>query len=232
MSPYPAIIIHPSRLFCEALGIVLRNALFKLVLVARDIDSVPFGSVCQTAVFIIAGLTHGHTVGLVRKIRRRLPSAIIVVIGDANKPEAVMMAVEAGADGYLCEDITSETLIMALKLIIRGETVLPAAVARCLPRYFTPPTEATLGNSVHCEEIPVSLQGENDLSGGQLSARQASILQALADGTPNKVIAKNLHISEATVKLHVKAVLQKIHVKNRTQAAVWAVKNPRRRPQN
>ena len=59
-----------------------------------------------------------------------------------------------------------------------------------------------------------------------LSFREAAILQALIDGAPNKLIAQNLNITEATVKVHVKAVLRKIRVKNRTQAAVWAVKNP------
>jgi two-component system nitrate/nitrite response regulator NarL len=58
-----------------------------------------------------------------------------------------------------------------------------------------------------------------------LSTRQAAILQALIDGTPNKVIAQQLKLSEATVKLHVKAVLRKINVRNRTQAAVWAIKH-------
>ena len=57
-----------------------------------------------------------------------------------------------------------------------------------------------------------------------LSTRQAAVLQALIDGTPNKVIARQLNVSEATVKLHVKEVLRKIHVSNRTQASVWAIK--------
>jgi len=56
------------------------------------------------------------------------------------------------------------------------------------------------------------------------STRQAAILQALIDGVPNKVIAQQLKLSEATVKLRVKAVLKKTNVRNRTQAAVWAIK--------
>jgi len=59
----------------------------------------------------------------------------------------------------------------------------------------------------------------------QLSGREAAILKALVQGTPNKVIACRLCITEATVKVHVKAILRKIRAKNRTQAAIWALRH-------
>jgi two-component system nitrate/nitrite response regulator NarL len=61
--------------------------------------------------------------------------------------------------------------------------------------------------------------------GLQLSAQEAVILRGLVEGYPNKIIANRLQITEATVKVHVKAILRKIRAKNRTQAAIWAVRH-------
>ena len=55
-----------------------------------------------------------------------------------------------------------------------------------------------------------------------LSAREAEVLSSLMEGTPNKLIARKLHLTEATVKVHIKAILRKIGASNRTQAAMWA----------
>jgi two-component system nitrate/nitrite response regulator NarL len=62
----------------------------------------------------------------------------------------------------------------------------------------------------------------SDPGARSLSAREAEILSSLMEGTPNKLIARKLHVTEATVKVHVKAILRKIGAANRTQAAMWA----------
>ena len=64
----------------------------------------------------------------------------------------------------------------------------------------------------------------------KLSSREAQILTCLRDGAPNKVIARQLNLSEATVKVHVKAILKKIGACNRTQAALWAARHVRTEP--
>ena len=70
-----------------------------------------------------------------------------------------------------------------------------------------------------------SLSKANSNKAPRLSARQKLILRCLIDGDPNKTIARKIHITEATVKVHVKAILRKIRVHNRTQAAIWAMNN-------
>jgi two-component system nitrate/nitrite response regulator NarL len=220
---YPIVIVHPSRVFSEALGCVVNNAPFKLEYIATDLDCLPFEVLGRTALFIVGGRTPRHMADLVCNIKQRLDSSRIVAIGGSTAPEAVLMALKAGAIAYLREEMTSQTLIMALELVAREEIVLPPVVASFLARIaateFTP-------TAVNGGEAPLMTEEEIVLTEGALSSRQNAILQALIDGAPNKVIAQKLNLSEATVKLHVKAVLRKIHVKNRTQAAVWGVKHP------
>lgn len=233
MDSTSVVLIHPSRLLSEALGSILSNAPFKLSYVATDIDSVPFEMPDEDTLFIVGGRTAAHISNLVSTIRQRFSSSIIVAIGDTNEPEAVMMALEAGANAFLREAMTSQTLIMALELASNDEIILPPEAAQYLPGYSAPPNEVilkesqeNLGPEIGGEELHVFPQDGISLPGFHLSPRETAILQALIDGASNKVIAQDLHITEATVKVHVKAVLRKIRVKNRTQAAVWAVKNP------
>ncbi|PVE20919.1 hypothetical protein DC522_29550 [Microvirga sp. KLBC 81] len=69
----------------------------------------------------------------------------------------------------------------------------------------------------------------SDMKLGKLSAREAEVLRCLREGAPNKVIARQLDVAEATVKVHIKMILRKIGVSNRTQAALWASRHlPRR----
>ena len=70
--------------------------------------------------------------------------------------------------------------------------------------------------------VPLGLENQ-DPAIRTLSSREAEILQCLMQGAPNKVIARKLDVAEATVKVHIKAILRKIRVANRTQAAMWAV---------
>jgi two-component system nitrate/nitrite response regulator NarL len=225
----PIVIIHPSRLFSEALGGVLNIPPFKLEYVATDLACIPFEMLSETALFIVGGRTPDHLGDLVRNIKQRLHSSRVVAIGGTNEPEGVLMALEAGAIAYLHEEMTTHTMIMALELVLQEELVLPHVVVKFLQRHVAGTSEAAV------EKVPVFSRGglpfepheKIEFEQNGLSSRQTAILQALIDGAPNKVIAQKLNISEATVKLHVKTVLRKIHAKNRTQAAVWAVKHPR-----
>jgi two-component system nitrate/nitrite response regulator NarL len=160
----------------------------------------------------------------VRNIKECLSRSRIIAIGGTSEPHVVLMALEAGADGYLHEEMTSETFIIALALVLRGETVLPSVVVNLLAGKVAAKSQVTASNGLKRNGVGFISPEEIKRNNPRLSSRQSTILQALIDGTPNKVIAQQLKLSEATVKLHVKAVLRKIHVSNRTQAAVWAIK--------
>ena len=114
---------------------------------------------------------------------------------------------------------------MALELLLRGETVLPSVIVSLLAGHGAAESQLPAGSSAQRRnggESAVSPEESKKLPG--LSTRQTAILEGLIGGTPNKELAHQLRLSEATVKLHVKAVLRKINVRNRTQAAVWAVR--------
>jgi two-component system nitrate/nitrite response regulator NarL len=220
------VIVHPSRLFSEALSSVVTNAPLKLEYISTDIDGIPFEKISRPPLFIVGGRTPSHLADNVRNIKQCLWCSRIVAIGHTSEPHVVLMALEAGAGGYLHEEMTSETLIMALELMLRGETVLPSVVVSLLAGNVAAKSQVTVANAPRRdgpELLFISLK-EIKRNDPGLSTRQTAILQALIDGTPNKVIAQQLKLSEATVKLHVKAVLRKINVRNRTQAAVWAIK--------
>ena len=130
------------------------------------------------------------------------PTSHVVVLADHCRSADIISAFHAGADGYLTKVAAYDTFMKALELVTLGQTVLPSEASKYIP------------------EIRRGLK-ERDLS--ILSTREKCILRCLIEGESNKAIAREINIAEATVKVHVKAILRKIRVSNRTQAAVWAM---------
>jgi two-component system, NarL family, nitrate/nitrite response regulator NarL len=140
-----------------------------------------------------------------RAIREVFPTAKIVVLADDLSVDVLRATMGAGADGFLIKTVSPEALIQSLQLIMLGEKVFPTNLASMLLELNNTPSPLT------------SIRG--------LSPREQEILQALVTGASNKVIAYKLGITEATVKVHLKTLLRKIDVNNRTQAAIWAMNN-------
>lgn len=119
----------------------------------------------------------------------------------------------AQLSGILTYDLSADAFVQSLRLICAGERVFPREVAS--------------------ERKPASRPsaGDDRSAGGRLSPREKEVLSHLVDGHSNKAIARFLGMTEATVKVHLKSVLRKIRVENRTQAAIWALSNlPERAP--
>ena len=142
------------------------------------------------------------------EVKERFPSARIVALLDKFEFSDVVSALRAGAHGLVVTDICCAGLIESLRLAAMGERVLPSSLADMLP---------SLVNEIQWQPDP-------SVGRTNLSDREIEILRCLIMGCPNTLISRRLSISEAAVKVHVKAVLRKIPVKNRTQAAIWAVK--------
>ena len=118
-------------------------------------------------------------------------------------------ALRNGAQGYLLKDMEPDDLVVALRDIISGKTVVAPDLAPVL-------ASAVQGdNQEKEEEDPFAV----------LTPREFEILTLLAEGQSNKVIARNLGISDGTVKLHVKAILRKLNISSRITAAVMAVEH-------
>jgi len=132
----------------------------------------------------------------------------IMILADHVDQATLDLAIASGARGVLPKTISTTALRLSLELLLLGEDLFaaPALATRERTMIATPPAAT--------EERPLR---------SPLSPRERAILNCLELGLPNKTIARNLDMAEATVKVHLKSVLRKINVGNRTQAAVWAM---------
>jgi two-component system nitrate/nitrite response regulator NarL len=145
--------------------------------------------------------------GQIGQIRTAAPRARIVVLTETIRVDRLADALSAGVDGYLLKNLSGAVLHQSLRLILLGEKVFPTDLADIL----------TNGRMMARGDI-----GQSGHANG-LSDREMQVLAVLLNGAPNKQIAYDLKISEGTVKVHLKAILKKIKVQNRTQAAIWAL---------
>ena len=133
---------------------------------------------------------------------------IMLTVSDAQ--EDLVSALRAGADGYLLKDMEPEDLVAKLNEAASGQTVLSSELA------------GRLVHAMRQDSKPKTL----DEAG--LTEQEGRILERIATGKSNKLIARELHIAEGTVKVHVKHLLKKLNLKSRVEAAVWAVERGHR----
>ena len=168
------------------------------------------------ALFVIdADSFASGAIDLVKRLKAHAPAARIVLVADAFDPNVVPMAWDAGVHGFCLSTHEREVFIKSLELVMLGEAILPATIVLPIAGMTSHHSRHGLVNGVHDGKGAVP----------SLSNREVEILACLRDGSPNKVIARKLSLSEATVKVHVKTILKKIGVCNRTQAALWATRH-------
>lgn len=137
------------------------------------------------------------------------PASRVVVLSDRFDIDVMVECFRAGCYAFIIKNISSLSLVASLRLVAMGEKVMPSSLVEALPDK-TP--------------LPPRTDGSNQsFEAAGLSMREVQILACLVAGQSNKVISRQLGISEATVKVHVKAILRKVGVQNRTQAAIWAM---------
>jgi len=137
-----------------------------------------------------------------RAICERRPQSRVVMLTSYADDRRAMEAVDAGASGFLLKDASPRDVVAAIRAAHRGEAVLhPSVAAKLLAERRRPP-------AAHAELTP----------------RELEVLRLIARGFQNKQIAAQLHVSEKTVKTHVSAILRKLDVTDRTQAAMYAVR--------
>lgn len=141
-----------------------------------------------------------------RSIRIAAPEAKIVVLTNEIAAFSPVEALKAGISGLLNKDISPETFLHSLELVATGEKVFP------IHSDFL----------INSEESNTSTPPAQ-LAAPSLSAREVNVLRCLAGGLANKLIARELNITETTVKAHVKTIMRKVDAENRTQAAIWCI---------
>jgi two-component system nitrate/nitrite response regulator NarL len=178
-----------------------------------------------------------------KSFKQRYPAGCAAMLAHQRQLPTMMSAFRLGANAYLDKATTSDTFIKTLELVVLGVTFLPPEILSFICRQQDRSHAASQGDhaSHHMDmDAPddthrdaaemIGNKGEtNELVPRDtatltpLSTRQQSILRCLIQGDSNKSIARKLAISEATAKVHVKSILRKIRVHNRTQAAIWAI---------
>lgn len=157
-------------------------------------------------------------------LKQKYAQARIVVLADNFNLEGMKSAFQSGADGYCLATTGCEALIKYLDLVMLGEVVFPSAPFLAAISNHAEGSDLSTDASASKTSLQVASASEShDSPIRTLSSREAEILHCLMQGAPNKVIARKLDVAEATVKVHIKAILRKIRVANRTQAAMWAV---------
>lgn len=208
MSQVKTLLVESNRLFREGIKGLLAKSSFDVAAEATNMDEalrlLENGLAVDLVVMDLTGADGEDE--LMGRLRDEAPEARLVVLTQALSAQRLAEVLEVGADGYLLKDVSSEALILSLRLVMLGEKVFPTDLAGLLSSRLR----------------RVDFGASRPINAG-LSGRETEILRCLLGGDSNKVIANKLNITEATVKVHLKSLLRKIKVSNRTQAAIWAM---------
>jgi two-component system nitrate/nitrite response regulator NarL len=171
----------------------------------------------------------------VRKVVATNPSLRAVILTASHTPNEILPAFLAGACGVLGQDIPSKHLIKALELVALGQLVMHPQFQQMALTSLAGRESSEIAAQGELSAIADlrrfagdshALASEQPTPGNEvvrsLSRRELVILRTLTEGASNKIIARKLVITESTVKVHMKAILRKLRLQNRTQAAIWA----------
>lgn len=145
---------------------------------------------------------------VLQQLREDGVEAPIVMLTTSNEKQDLINSLRNGAQGYLLKDMEPDDLVNALQEIVSGQTIVAPELATVL-------AEVVQQGDQEITEEPTPFS--------DLTPREHEILCLLAEGLSNKVIARNLGITDGTVKLHVKSILRKLDIHSRVEAAVMAV---------
>jgi len=143
-------------------------------------------------------------------IKKEYPNVKVLVLTSFSDQAHVLPALKAGASGYILKDVEPDQLVEAIRSAYKGNIQLHPDIASALLSQTLPQEEKQESSNIHVDV---------------LTARENEVLQLLAKGMSNKEIASVLVITEKTVKAHVSSILGKLNLSDRTQAALYAVKN-------
>jgi two-component system, NarL family, nitrate/nitrite response regulator NarL len=238
----PVIVTHPCSLFSDGRRQNLPKSRFHPIRLFSTVDDDVERNLqsAEDGVWVLGVEQFGpETETLVREVTESNRTLKVIVLATSQNADETIRALNAGVSGFLCQDISSNQLRKSLDLILLGETVTS-------PLWMTALTGTRRQAEVNAgmgapnatsylatnpgvginalgglpNEMP-SGASEGDASRG-LSRREVSILRSLTEGASNEVIARKLVITESTVKVHMKAILRKLRLQNRIQAALWA----------
>ncbi|KQL54009.1 LuxR family transcriptional regulator [Heyndrickxia shackletonii] len=147
-----------------------------------------------------------------RVLREKLPDIKVLMLTTFNDSELIYDALQEGASGYLLKDMSTDTIVQSIMTVYHGGVVLP----KDFTNQVLAEKRKTNSANDKTEEIPSLIK--------ELTERELEVLKLLGLGLNNKEIANTLYITEGTVKNHVSNIIQKLTIRDRTQAAIFAVR--------
>ena len=244
----PLIVTHPCALVRDGLRPILAKSPFRPVhiLPALNEETESYLAGAGVCIWLVGVNEYRPTTNdLVRRAVAANPSLRAVILAASHTAADILPAFQAGACGFLRQDIPSKQLIKSLELVALGQSVmhphfqqmaltspagpetgvvavrLSADNDRTANIQLFPPRLADMRSPEFRAPAGEQLMPGNDVA-RSLSRRELVILRTLTEGASNKIIARKLVITESTVKVHMKAILRKLRLQNRTQAAIWA----------
>ena len=142
-----------------------------------------------------------------KAIKQEDLDSLILMLTVSDNEEDVLAALRVGADGYLLKDMEPEDILKSIRKAMQGTVVISDHLTQLLAKALRDEDKLT----EHPAITPLTI-------------REQEILEHIANGMSNKLIASTLNISEGTVKVHVKHLLKKLNLHSRTEAAVWALR--------
>ncbi|RUV72381.1 MAG: response regulator transcription factor [Mesorhizobium sp.] len=219
------LLVGPSGLLRESLIRILDKSKFRIAFSADSVHDLLLKPLpqCRPILLIIDVDCSDASSGFeqIADFKENYPDSHVVVLADHYQLDDVVSAFRSGANAYLTKFTAYDTFIKSLELVLLGQSILPAEALPFLPSVKQNLEPEHKKNPSNPGVIPE--HEERVLS--MLSPREICVLGCLTEGKSNKIIARKFHIADATVKVHVKTILRKIRVRNRTQAAVWAMNN-------
>jgi DNA-binding NarL/FixJ family response regulator len=208
MEPLRILLVDDHALFRKGIAALL-NARQDFVVVGEAENGVEAVTIAQqTAPDVILMDVHMperggiETVGI---IKQEMPQVHIVMLTVSENDDDLFEAIKNGAQGYLLKDLKPPQLYQFLEGLRHEEAPLSGAMAAKILQEFKQP-------------------GRDNIDPDELTEREMEVLECVVTGASNQEIAQSLHITENTVKIHLRNILEKLHVRNRIQAAVRAVR--------
>jgi len=222
---FAIILVGKSILLREGLAKILRSANFRILAsVSCADDLLPSKLQLHRPLFLVihTGDDCDAAAEQIKRFRNQHPGGRIAIVADHYRLSELVSAFRAGANGYFVDVMACDVFIKSIELLMMGETIFPPAF---LSFVLDPKGDRIEQTAPRNEKNQAILIGTDNTLAPQLSTREKLILRCLVEGDSNKCIARKIDIAEATVKVHVKAILRKIRVQNRTQAAIWGMNN-------
>lgn len=157
-----------------------------------------------------AGRVHADGIAATKAIKDAVPGARILMLTISDEEEDLYEAIKAGASGYLLKEISIEEVADAIRHVHAGQSLISPSMASKLLTEFA----AMARQDEQQQQMPAP----------KLTDREMEVLRLVAQGMNNRAIAKELYISENTVKNHVRNILEKLHLHSRMEAVVYAVR--------